>query len=124
MITFRDAYCQRTGCRPEDFEREILLACMSGPSAFCAKIIMRYRPDFFGYEYGRLRQAGNVTDQRHVYDFAAEFSDPRRGSDAVRDWLGIRPRGRTLIAISLDVMVGPDAAAQAAGATAGPDDLD
>ena len=89
---------------------------MGAPSAFFARCILRFRPDFFGYEFGRLRQVGNVTEQRHVYDFAAEFSDPRRGTDAVRDWLGIRPRGRTLIAISLDVMAAPATEGPAADA--------
>jgi hypothetical protein len=104
MITLRDAYCRHYDCPPEEFEKDLLLACMNSQSAFFAKWILRFRPDFFATECSRLRSAGNVTDPRYVYDYAAEFSDPRRGGGWVRERFGIRPKGRTLIAIALEVM--------------------
>lgn len=107
MTTFRDAYCRHFECPSEEFEQDLLLACMSSQSVFFAKWILRFRPDFFATECSRLRSAGNMTDPRFVYDFAAEFSDPRRGGGWVRERLGIRPRGRALIAIALEVMAAP-----------------
>jgi hypothetical protein len=109
MTTFRDAYCRHFECPSEEFEQDLLLACMSSQSVFFAKWILRFRPDFFATECSRLRSAGNMTDPRFVYDFAAEFSDPRRGGGWVRERFGIRPRGRALIAIALEVMAAPGA---------------
>ncbi len=104
MITLRDAYCRQYDCPLEEFEQDLLLACMSSQSAFFARWILRFRPDFFATECSRLRSAGNVTDPRFVYDYAAEFSDPRRGGGWVRERFGIRPKGRALISIALEVM--------------------
>jgi hypothetical protein len=107
MSTLREAYCSHFDCPPEEFEEDLLVACMSNQAAFFGRWILQLNPGFFAPEIGRLRQVGNLTDSRYVYDFAAEFSDPRRSGGIVRVWLGIRPRGRTLIAISLDVMSNP-----------------
>lgn len=104
MTTLREAYCRHFDCPPEEFEEDLLLACMGNQAAFFARWILKFSPEFFAPEIGRLRQVGNVTDARYVYDFAAEFSDPRRSGGIVRERLGIRPRGRTLIAIALEVM--------------------
>ena len=107
MTTFREAYCRHFECPPEEFEQDLLLACMGTQAAFFARWILKFRPDFFAAECSRLRLAGNLTDSRYVYDYAAEFSDPRRGGGLVRERLGIRPRGRALISIALEVMAAP-----------------
>ena len=106
MTIFREAYRRHHGCPDEEFERDLLLRCMSPWHATLAKFVMRRSPDFFAFELRRLTQAGKATEVKHLYDIASDFADPRRNADYVRTTFGVRPSGRLLIAIAAEVLEG------------------
>ena len=108
MTTFREAYCRHHGCPDDQFERDLLLRCMTPWHAGLAKFVMRWSPDFYAFELRRLTQAGKAAEVKHLYDIASDFADPRRNADYVRTMFGVRPSGRTLIAIAAELLEGGD----------------
>ena len=104
--TFRQAYRLHHGCPDDQFERDLLMRCMTPWHSILAKFVMRRSPDFYAFELRRLTQAGKVTEVKHLCDIASDFADPRRNTDSVRTLFGARPSGRSLIAIAAEVLEG------------------
>jgi len=96
--SFRDAFCQVTGCGAEDFEIRVFWRCLHRRSLAISALIYLMRPTYFSFDFQTIRQLGVATS---FEEFGAEIdsfrSDNRRHGGLLRRTLRVRVSGRRLM---------------------------
>jgi hypothetical protein len=64
--TFRELYCSRFDCRPERFERAVVLRCLHRRCLPVATLCYRLSPKFFEAELATLRYMGDALTMREI----------------------------------------------------------
>lgn len=104
--SFREAFCERYGCAPKDFEHQVLRRTLHYRSILLATVIRTVRPDFFELE---LRTLGYLGNARSSEEFRAEVatyrSDYRRRGGFFRNICAVRLSGQKLMNLAVAVTV-------------------
>ena len=101
---FREAFCERTGCSPDQFEQRVLRRGLHRRSLPFALLIRALRPDYYDLEFRTLRYLG---DCESTSEFRAELdyyrSEYRSKGGILRKVLAVRLSGRRLMGIVMQL---------------------
>lgn len=104
--TFRESAEERLGWNKADFEAKAFLASLDPFPRLLARLVWPLRSRFFGEDIAVMTKVADLTNYNDVFQIAQGFADARRDRKFVRDALGLRPRGRRLLALARDVLPG------------------
>ena len=99
-LDFRTAYCQWQGCKPEEFEREVLRKVLFFQARVLRAIARPFRPHSFHAESVLIRQAG---DKHALEDIEIDIDFYQHKyvvGRLMRESLRCRVSGRTLIRLA------------------------
>ena len=102
--TFRQAYCEHFGCRPENFERHLMMRCIRPWRRPLAILVWAVHRESFDFEIETLRSIGDSDSIRSIMVSASELNHTRREMSFVRTGLGLRVSGRRLMHFASETM--------------------
>ncbi len=106
MATFKEITHQQYGWAPEEFEQRLFLECLDPGARLLARMLWPWRRQLFQEDFAALSTAARLTTYNDVFDLAQSLSDSRHTKHFFRDRIGIRPRGRRLLAIARELLPG------------------
>lgn len=106
MATFREAASEVLGWKKEDFEAKAFLHCLDPFPRFIARVLWPWRDRFFREDIAAMRMVSELTNYNDIFQIAQSFGDARRDHSFLRDQMGVRPRGRRLLALSREILPG------------------
>jgi len=106
MATFREAAAEEYGWDKEDFEAKVFLQCLETFPRILARILWLWRDRFFKADLAAIGLVADLTSYNDVFQVAQSFADSHRDQGFVRDTLGLRPRGRRLLALARELLPG------------------
>jgi hypothetical protein len=106
MATFREAASEELGWKKEDFEAKAFLHCLDPFPRFVARVLWPWRDRLFREDIAAMRMVSELTNYNDIFQIAQSFGDARRDHSFLRDQMGIRPRGRRLLALSREILPG------------------
>lgn len=104
--TFREAAKERLGWDRADFEAKAFLASLDPFPRLVARLVWPMKSRFFGEDIALMAKVADLRSYNEVFQIAQAFADARRDRKFIRDTLGLRPRGRRLLALARDVLPG------------------
>jgi hypothetical protein len=106
MANFKEIAHQQYGWDPQDFEQRLFLKCLDPGARVLARLLWPWRNRFFRQDFAALSTVANLTSYNDVFDLAQNLSDSRSQRRFLRHRLGIRPRGRHLLALARELLPG------------------
>jgi|GEM_PF-509735 len=106
MATFREAAAQEFGWKTEDFEAKAFLHCLDPFPRFMARVLWLWRDRLFREDIAAMRMVSELTNYNDIFRIAQSFGDARRDHSFLRDKVGVRPRGRRLLALAREILPG------------------
>jgi len=98
--SFRERFCEHTGCASDQFEQRVLRRALHRRSLPLALLIRALHPEYFDFELRTLRYLGN---SESTSEFRAELdsyrSEYRRKGGILRNAFAVRLSGRRLMVI-------------------------
>lgn len=85
-----------------EFERQLLLRCMSPWKRLPARFLLALAPKIFQPDLEVMRDAGDTWDLDQVKALVVELKKPRSGWSPIRDSLHLRASGRRLVHLAAD----------------------
>lgn len=106
MGTFREAAAEEFGWDKEAFEAKVFLHCLETFPRILARILWPWRDRFFRVDLAAIGLVADLTSYNDVFQVAQGFADSHRDRGFLRDTLGLRPRGRRLLALARELLPG------------------
>lgn len=106
MATFREAAAEEYGWKTEDFEAKAFLHCLDPFPRFIARTLWLWRDRLFREDIAAMRMVSELTNYNDIFQIAQSFGDARRDQSFLRDKIGVRPRGRRLLALAREILPG------------------
>ena len=106
MGTFREKACARYGWEPGNFVSKTLRHCVRPWQLPLVWMAWPWRRRIYAADLQLIERVAEMTSYNDIYHVAQDFADSRRARNFVRDFLGIRPHGRRLLAMARDSMPG------------------
>lgn len=106
MTTFTEITHQQYGWAPEEFEQRLFLKCLDPETRILARLLWPWRNRLFKEDFAALSTAARLTSYNDLFELAQTLSEARHPRRFFRDRLGIRPRGRHLLAIAREMLPG------------------
>lgn len=106
MATFREAAAEEYGWKPQDFEAKAFLHCLDPFPRFIARVLWLWRDRLFREDIAAMRMVSDLTSYNDIFQIAQSFGDARRDQSFLRDKIGVRPRGRRLLALAREILPG------------------
>lgn len=106
MATFREAAAEEYGWKTEDFEAKAFLHCLDPFPRFIARVLWLWRDRLFREDIAAMRMVSELTSYNDIFQIAQSFGDARRDHSFLRDGIGVRPRGRRLLAMAREILPG------------------
>lgn len=72
--TFKQAYCERVGCREQEFRHRLFRKTLYGHARPVALFIRLFRPTFFAMDFELIDSAGNAQSWKDLSNAIEEFS--------------------------------------------------
>lgn len=106
MATFREVTKAEYGWEEEDFTEELFLECLDPLPRMIARVLWSRREKYFDKDLKAIASLAELTNYNDVFLVAQGFSDSEHGNRLLRGILGVRPRGRRLLAIARELLPG------------------
>jgi hypothetical protein len=106
MATFRETAAEEFGWKTEDFEAKAFLHCLDPFPRFIARLLWLWRDRLFREDIAAMRMVSELTNYNDIFQIAQSFGDARRDQSFLRDRMGVRPRGRRLLALAREILPG------------------
>lgn len=106
MATFREAAAEEFGWKTKDFEANAFLHCLDPFPRFIARVLWPWRDRLFREDIAAMRLVSELTNYNDIFQIAQSFGDARRDQNFLRDRMGVRPRGRRLLALAREILPG------------------
>jgi hypothetical protein len=106
MATFREAAAEEFGWKTQDFEANAFLHCLDPFPRFIARLLWPWRDRLFREDIAAMRMVSELTSYNDIFQIAQGFGDARRDHSFLRDRMGVRPRGRRLLAFAREILPG------------------
>ena len=96
--SFQEAFCDQTGCSPEEFEIRVFWRCLHRRALPLSALIYRANRSFFELDFRTIRQLGVAKSFEEFGEEVNSFrSDNRRHGGFLRRRLRVRISGRRLM---------------------------
>jgi len=97
--TFRESFCERFGCPPEEYEKRVFWKCLYRRSLPLAVLVHMFKRPFFNLDLQTIRQIGFA---RNTQEFRTELENFRydyRMQGGLLRLLRVRVSGKRLMAL-------------------------
>jgi hypothetical protein len=98
QISFKQAFCDHYGCKPEEFESLVFGKCMHRRARPFVWLIRMFRPDSFGADFHVIRQVGETTNLMEAMVEIDSYAQGRKGR--VGDFFRVRISGKRLLRVA------------------------
>lgn len=98
QVSFKHAFCQHYGCKPEEFESLVFRKCLHRRARPFAWLFRIFQADAFGADYHAIRQVGETTNLMEAMVEIDSYAQSRKGR--VRDFFRMRVSGKRLLRLA------------------------
>lgn len=102
--TFRESYCERFNCPPEDYERRVFWRCLYRRSLPLSLLVYLFRRDHFNLDLQTIRQLGVCRSSREFRDELEAFRYEYQMQGGILRNLRVRISGKRLIQLLRQVV--------------------
>lgn len=96
MQNFREIYCERHSCKPEDFPRRVFWSCLYHHAKIFAPILLLFSYEFFSADRALITSAAEATSMKKIRDDVREYFWDSTNSGWLRRRANIRISGQRL----------------------------